>query len=68
MTSYPAPICYSCKHFDADNEEVMVCGAFRNGIPTEILYSDFDHTQPYPDADNPQDNGIRFEPIQDTDA
>ena len=25
-------------------------------------------TQPYTNADNPQDNGIRFEPIQDTDA
>ena len=68
MTSYSMPMCYTCKHHDKENEEADVCLAFPDGIPNEILLSYFDHTQPYPDADNPQDNGIRFEPIQDTNA
>ena len=56
--------CLSCRHFWGIDK----CYAFPDGIPADIALGDFDHTEPYPDADNPQDNGIRFEPIQDTNA
>lgn len=65
MTIGSAPICLECKHFDFDNDEANVCEAFPDGIPDEIIMGDFDHTQPYPNADEPEDNGIRFEPIED---
>ena len=65
MTTYSAPKCFRCKHFNHDDEENNTCTAFPDGVPNKILYSQFDHTEPYPDADNPQDNGITFEPIED---
>ena len=54
--------CASCQHYKGN----LKCEAFKDGIPSTILTGKFDHTEPYPDADNPQDNGIRFEPIEDT--
>ena len=52
MTSYPAPICYTCSHL----REEMTCEAFPEGIPDDILESRADHRQPYPG-----DNGIHYE-------
>ena len=46
--------------------EKFSCQSFPEGIPGKIILGEFIHTEPYPDADNPQDNGIRFEPIEDT--
>lgn len=54
------PICYGCKHFIPDSPD-LTCGAFENGIPFVVLSSQHDHRQPYPG-----DNGIQFEPIEDS--
>jgi len=57
------PQCMDCKHFF--EVEGMACSAFPGGIPEKIKHEEFDHTKPWPDADNPQDNGIRYEPLED---
>lgn len=54
MTSLPPPMCYSCRHLRADPQ--MICDAFPNGIPTEIVESVVDHRDPYTG-----DNNIQFE-------
>lgn len=60
MTTPAAPpICYECKHFN-ENPEVLTCTAFPDGIPFEIITSEFDHHKPYPG-----DHGIQFEPIEE---
>ncbi len=60
MVIGPAPICLQCKHYDkSEDRETIRCDAFPDGIPDEILYTGFIHTNPYPG-----DNGIRFEPIE----
>lgn len=51
--------CAKCKHYTFGS----TCEAFPDGIPVEIKTGKFDHTQPYPNAENPQDDGIRFELI-----
>ena len=50
--------CDQCKHIIRKD---LSCPAFPYGIPDEILEREFDHRQPYPNAENPEDNGIRFE-------
>ena len=52
-------LCDGCNHLDYN----LACAAFPDGIPQEILSGHFDHHNPWPDADNPKDHGIRFEPI-----
>ena len=54
--------CLLCKYYHGG----LKCKAFPGGIPIDMFTGQFGHTEPYPDADNPQDNGIRFEPIKDT--
>lgn len=58
MTTYPAPICLFCKHFDQDNQAGLTCKAFPAGIPADILESRTDHRQPIKG-----DNGLQFEPV-----
>jgi len=62
----PPPICIDCKYYNREDMEKFSCQSFPEGIPGKIILGEFIHTEPYPDADNPQDNGIRFEPIKDT--
>ena len=45
--------CPKCKHLFIGK---LSCDAFPNGIPTEILSGNFDHTKEFKD-----DSGIRFE-------
>jgi hypothetical protein len=58
MTTIIAPICVSCTRFD---ERLipggLKCAAFPDGIPDEIIRSEFDHRNPYPG-----DNGLQFDP------
>jgi hypothetical protein len=51
--------CFNCKNYIFENE-FMVCKAFADGIPENILTGEFDHTKKHPD----QDNDILFEPIE----
>jgi len=50
--------CDNCNHFRSGNE----CDAFPDGIPLDIIAGEFDHRNPYPNAEHPTDRGIRFEP------
>lgn len=45
--------CVACRHYQG----ALVCEAFPDRIPEEILSGDHDHAEPYPG-----DNGIRFSP------
>lgn len=61
----PNPICVDCVHYTGTagmiGKEGLSCKAFPNGIPLNVFYAKFIHTQPYPNAEQPTDNGIRFE-------
>lgn len=50
--------CISCKHYWG----VGKCDAFQEQIPRDILSGEYNHDEPYPG-----DNGIQFEPIEETD-
>jgi len=60
MTTLKGPICQKCKHFNRKEYGKFKCKAFPNGIPDEIVFSEFDHTKPHP-----SDNGIQFEPLEE---
>lgn len=53
--------CMFCKHFDLSEKEYNKCLAFPDGIPEEIMIGKFDHRKKYKG-----DNGIRFEPIKES--
>jgi hypothetical protein len=50
-----APICLQCKHYIKDPHR-LICDAFPNQIPDDIVDSIFIHTEPYLG-----DHGIQFE-------
>lgn len=50
--------CMHCKHL---NDFGPGCAAF-DDIPEEIYSGGFNHTQPWPSAEAPQDKGFRYEP------
>ena len=55
--------CMFCKHFDLEEKAINKCKAFPDGIPEEIMIGKFDHRKKYKG-----DNGIRFEPIEESNA
>jgi hypothetical protein len=60
------PICLFCRFLiETQRGKGGKCDAFPDGIPDEIYLGDFDHRNPYPNAENPTDNGIRFEPVEE---
>lgn len=49
--------CATCVHFKEDR----LCSAFPdNNIPLAIITNEFDHSNPWPDAEDPKDRGIRY--------
>lgn len=57
MTIGAAPICIGCKRFREEPTR-LVCDAFPDGIPEDILVSRADHRQPFEG-----DRGLRFDPV-----
>lgn len=49
--------CANCRHYAKGGK----CAAFPKGIPDDIRTSKHDHRKPYPG-----DNGIRFEPLEES--
>ena len=58
MPQPKVPMCFNCRHYAA----FEACVAYPDGIPVKIIMSEHDHHEPYPG-----DNGIRFEPIKESD-
>ena len=50
--------CDACAHYIGVLNGKLVCEAFPDGIPDDILEG-FDHTQPHDG-----DHGIRYEPVK----
>ena len=67
MTPMISEQCEQCVHFlwFKRGLKIPVCKAFPKGIPAEICSGKFDHTEPYPNAQDPEDNGIRFEAVEE---
>ena len=57
---FEEPICNNCKHKIKNSAK---CSAYPKAIPREILNNEINLRKEYIG-----DNGIRFEPIEDTDA
>lgn len=57
----PPTMCPLCVHSE-QGDNGLVCPAFPDGIPNDMLTGQVDHRLPYPG-----DNGVRFEPDPDAD-
>jgi len=53
--------CFRCAHWHGEDKSPESCDAFPEGIPKELLYTKVRHDKPWPDSENPLDNGIMFE-------
>ena len=63
MTTGEAPPCVRCRHMKIPpglEDKTLVCAAFPEGIPDDILYGNHSHIGAYPD-----DNGLRYDPLND---
>jgi len=58
---YESPKCMQCQNYHFDICNKIVCKAFPNGIPENILIGEFNHTKKHPE----QKNNILFEPIKE---
>ena len=71
MSSFmPSGPCLLCKHYQKVKPDgiygqrpTLICEAFPDGIPSDILYGDNKHLEPIPK----QNNDIVFEPYEKTD-
>ena len=48
--------CAYCRHLQGQRGATIICAAFPQGIPVEIVDNEFDHKQAYPG-----DHGTRWE-------
>ena len=57
---FDRPKCLDCKHFKGGKKRGfgLICDAFPDGIPEDILLGKHDHAKPYQG-----DHGILYEPL-----
>ena len=53
--------CAFCKHYQSNRGAAVLCRAFPDGVPANILNNEVNHQFPYPG-----DHGIRWEQSEDT--
>ncbi|MHB9146654.1 MAG: hypothetical protein ACYC5Y_15165 [Symbiobacteriia bacterium] len=56
MTIGMAPVCQICRRLNKTRHDALVCTAFPDGIPMEIVLAGTDHTKPHEG-----DHGLQFD-------
>lgn len=52
-------LCFECEYFIDKYRGGYNCKAFKEGIPSDIIFGEVDHTKPYPG-----DNGLQFKEVK----